>query len=66
MLGENWRKLFKYIIVSAKKPKFFHSSSPFRLYDERLDTLSYAKINELEPGRIYAGVSFYFIIFLSL
>ncbi|KHJ89347.1 HAD superfamily hydrolase, 5'-nucleotidase [Oesophagostomum dentatum] len=30
MLGEDWRKYFKYIVFSAKKPAFFHVHEPFR------------------------------------
>ncbi len=56
MLGDKWRTLFKYIVVTAKKPNFFQSNSPFRLYNETTDTLSYEKIYELEPDKIYAGV----------
>uniref|UniRef100_A0A915CNW7 Uncharacterized protein n=1 Tax=Ditylenchus dipsaci TaxID=166011 RepID=A0A915CNW7_9BILA len=55
MLGEQWRSLFKYIVVSAKKPTFFQSNRPFRLYNETTDTLSYEKITQLESDKIYAG-----------
>lgn len=30
MLGSDWRRYFKYIVVSAKKPTFFHEREPFR------------------------------------
>jgi len=33
MLEEGWRKMFKYVVVLARKPTFFQSASPFRLYD---------------------------------
>lgn len=56
MLGPGWREYFKYIVVSARKPKFFNGSAPFRLYDEVDDSLSYEKVTHLKPGFVYAGV----------
>ncbi|KAK0398645.1 hypothetical protein QR680_002689 [Steinernema hermaphroditum] len=55
MLGEDWRRLFKYIVVSAKKPNFFQGKAPFRLYLEKEDSLWYERVTDLEPGRIYSG-----------
>ncbi|TMS38264.1 hypothetical protein L596_005029 [Steinernema carpocapsae] len=55
MLGEDWRSLFKYIVVSAKKPDFFQGKAPFRLYQERDDSLWYERVSDLRPGAIYAG-----------
>uniref|UniRef100_A0A0M3I4Q1 5'-nucleotidase domain-containing protein 3 n=2 Tax=Ascaris TaxID=6251 RepID=A0A0M3I4Q1_ASCLU len=55
MLGEDWRKYFKYIVVMAKKPNFFQGRAPFRSYHEEDDSLSYEKVTSLEKGKIYAG-----------
>uniref|UniRef100_A0A914XAW7 Zinc finger protein 593 homolog n=1 Tax=Plectus sambesii TaxID=2011161 RepID=A0A914XAW7_9BILA len=55
MLGPDWREYFKYIVVLARKPKFFNGSAPFRLYNEVDDSLSYEKVTQLQPGFIYAG-----------
>jgi hypothetical protein len=59
MLGDNWRKFFKYIIVSAKKPGFFQGNAPFRLYHEHTDHISYNKVSWFEPNRVYVGVGVY-------
>lgn len=59
MLGDNWRKYFKYVVVSARKPKFFSGNAPFRLYNEDKDGLSFEKVSWLHPNKIYSGVSFY-------
>ncbi|KAL6739056.1 hypothetical protein Aduo_012545 [Ancylostoma duodenale] len=55
MLGPDWRKYFKYIVVSAKKPAFFHGREPFRLYDPELDMVRFVKVDRLEEGQIYCG-----------
>lgn len=60
MLGDEWRRLFKYVVVSAQKPVFFQSQRPFRLFNEASDSFSYGKVTKLESGRIYAGVGFIF------
>lgn len=57
MLGDNWRTYFKYIVVSARKPKFFSGNAPFRLYNESNDGLSFEKVSWLQPNKIYSGVS---------
>ncbi|MFH4976836.1 hypothetical protein AB6A40_003545 [Gnathostoma spinigerum] len=54
MLGNDWRKYFKHIIVMARKPEFFHNRTPFRIYHENDDSLSFEKVYSLEPGTIYA------------
>ncbi|WKY05626.1 hypothetical protein Q1695_006100 [Nippostrongylus brasiliensis] len=55
MLGTDWRNYFKYIVVSAKKPSFFHAHEPFRQYDPKLDALKFEKVTRLEEGQVYAG-----------
>uniref|UniRef100_A0AC34QT16 5'-nucleotidase domain-containing protein 3 n=1 Tax=Panagrolaimus sp. JU765 TaxID=591449 RepID=A0AC34QT16_9BILA len=55
MLGDKWRTYFKYIVVSARKPKFFSGNTPFRLYNEDNDGLSFEKVSWLQPNHIYAG-----------
>ncbi|PAV73391.1 hypothetical protein WR25_19155 [Diploscapter pachys] len=55
MLGKDWRRLFKYIVVSAKKPKFFTEKEPFRLYNSVTGSLSFERVLTLESGKIYAG-----------
>ncbi|CAJ0603217.1 unnamed protein product [Cylicocyclus nassatus] len=53
MLGPEWRKYFEYIVVSAKKPTFFHGREPFRLYDPEADVIRFEKVNRLEEGSVY-------------
>ncbi|KAK6057977.1 HAD superfamily hydrolase, 5'-nucleotidase, partial [Cooperia oncophora] len=55
MLGEDWRKYFKYIVVLAKKPTFFKGREPFRIYDPELEIMSFEKVHRLEEGQIYSG-----------
>uniref|UniRef100_A0A0N5C5P2 5'-nucleotidase domain-containing protein 3 n=1 Tax=Strongyloides papillosus TaxID=174720 RepID=A0A0N5C5P2_STREA len=56
MMGDDWRHFFKYIIVSAKKPDFFKKDTPFRLYDEQLNTVVwFRQVDELEKGKIYCN-----------
>ncbi|PIO64500.1 5' nucleotidase family protein [Teladorsagia circumcincta] len=55
MLGEDWRKYFKYIVVLAKKPTFFKGREPFRIYDPDLDMMRFEKVHRLEEGQIYSG-----------
>uniref|UniRef100_A0A0N4ZCR2 5'-nucleotidase domain-containing protein 3 n=1 Tax=Parastrongyloides trichosuri TaxID=131310 RepID=A0A0N4ZCR2_PARTI len=56
MIGDDWRKFFKYIIVSAKKPDFFKKDTPFRLYDENLNNVVWFRpVDELEDGKIYCN-----------
>ncbi|CAI4221842.1 unnamed protein product [Auanema sp. JU1783] len=55
MLGNDWRKYFNYIVVSAKKPTFFYRSEPFRLYDVKSNALHFGKVKTLETGNIYSN-----------
>uniref|UniRef100_A0AC35TW52 5'-nucleotidase domain-containing protein 3 n=1 Tax=Rhabditophanes sp. KR3021 TaxID=114890 RepID=A0AC35TW52_9BILA len=55
MIDKNWRDLFKYVVVSARKPNFFKNAAPFRLYDEETCALKRQIIHKLEPGKIYYG-----------
>ncbi|CAD5219680.1 unnamed protein product [Bursaphelenchus okinawaensis] len=55
MLGPDWRKFFKYVMVSTKKPGFFQGNAPFRLYNENTDSVSFERVDELEQGKIYSG-----------
>ncbi|CAD6198161.1 unnamed protein product [Caenorhabditis auriculariae] len=55
MLGPDWRHLFEYVVVSAKKPGFFSGKEPFRLYNPDTGAMSFKKVNYLEDGKIYAG-----------
>ncbi|CAD5226772.1 unnamed protein product [Bursaphelenchus xylophilus] len=55
MLGPEWGRFFKYIVVSSKKPGFFQGNSPFRLYNECTDSVSFEKVERLEAGKIYSG-----------
>ncbi|VDP02263.1 unnamed protein product [Heligmosomoides polygyrus] len=55
MLGSDWRRYFKYIVVSAKKPTFFHGREPFRIYDPTQDVVRFEKVGRLEEGQIYSG-----------
>uniref|UniRef100_A0A1I7XR56 Zinc finger protein 593 homolog n=1 Tax=Heterorhabditis bacteriophora TaxID=37862 RepID=A0A1I7XR56_HETBA len=59
MLGTDWKKYFKYIVVSAKKPTFFYGHEPFRVYDDLTDAVRFEKVMNLEKGKIYAGVSLF-------
>ncbi len=57
MLGSDWRQLFKYVIVQARKPAFFqNSTAPFRLYHVDNQRLSYEKVTQLAPYTVYSGV----------
>uniref|UniRef100_A0A914XWH5 5'-nucleotidase domain-containing protein 3 n=1 Tax=Panagrolaimus superbus TaxID=310955 RepID=A0A914XWH5_9BILA len=55
MLGEDWRKIFKYIVVSARKPTFFQGKAAFRRYNEETNGLDYEKVTHLYPDQIYSG-----------
>ncbi|KAH7731078.1 5-nucleotidase domain containing 2-like protein [Aphelenchoides avenae] len=55
MLGSDWRKYFKYVVVSARKPDFFQANTPFRLSAATSDSLSFEKVTVFEPNRIYAA-----------
>ena len=59
MLGQDWRRLFDIVIVSAKKPSFFSAKKRhFRVYSPRTGRLKWQKVVRLERGKIYSGVSF--------
>ncbi|CAJ0922868.1 unnamed protein product, partial [Mesorhabditis belari] len=55
MLGPDWRELFTHVVVQARKPDFFQGKTPFRLFNETTGNLHYEKVQELEPGKVYAG-----------
>lgn len=55
LIGKDWRDYFHYIVIKARKPKFFKEMRrPFRVYNEDTDRLSYEKVNTLKRGIIYA------------
>jgi len=41
--------------VNAHKPRFFNGNAPFRLCSEQNDSLSYERVTQMNPGRVYAG-----------
>uniref|UniRef100_A0A7E4ZZ04 5'-nucleotidase domain-containing protein 3 n=1 Tax=Panagrellus redivivus TaxID=6233 RepID=A0A7E4ZZ04_PANRE len=55
MLGDDWLKYFKYVIVSSKKPSFFSAHAPFREYNPKTDEVSYQKVTNLVPYQVYSG-----------
>ncbi|CAO3623294.1 unnamed protein product [Cunninghamella echinulata] len=46
----DWRDLFDCVIVSARKPDFYHSRLPFRHTSDK-----WGSVNSFEPGQIYSG-----------
>lgn len=46
----DWRDLFDCVIVSARKPDFYHSLRPFRHTRDK-----WGSVNFFEPGQIYSG-----------
>ena len=53
---ENWQDLFEVVVVDARKPGFYTSQRPFRLYDTVNDTPQYEPvIRRLVKGQVYSG-----------
>ncbi|KAI9304055.1 HAD-superfamily hydrolase [Cunninghamella echinulata] len=46
----DWRDLFDCVIVSARKPDFYHSRRPFRHTSDK-----WGSVDSFEPGKIYSG-----------
>lgn len=62
LLGNDWRKLFDIVLVSAKKPSFFSAKNRhFRVYAPRTQRLKWQRVINLERGKIYSGVSTYLL-----
>lgn len=58
LLGESWKSLFDYVIVSAAKPKFFQEGSQLREVDLETGNLHIGKEpKELVQGCVYNGGS---------
>ncbi|KAJ2963030.1 hypothetical protein NQZ79_g2010 [Umbelopsis isabellina] len=47
----DWRDLFDWVIVSARKPEFYRTERPFRRTSEPTWNL----VNKFEPGEVYEG-----------
>ncbi|XP_047165007.1 5'-nucleotidase domain-containing protein DDB_G0275467 [Vigna umbellata] len=50
---DSWTELFDVVIAKANKPQFYTSEHPFRCYDTEKDTLTFTKVDEFLPGKIY-------------
>ncbi|ESW26837.1 hypothetical protein PHAVU_003G152500 [Phaseolus vulgaris] len=50
---DSWMELFDVVIAKANKPQFYTSEHPFRCYDKEKDTLTFTKVDEFLPGKIY-------------
>jgi 5'-nucleotidase len=54
----SWREYFDYVIVDAKKPRFFEEGSMLREVDEDTTSLKLGVFTgALKPGRVYSGGS---------
>jgi hypothetical protein len=47
----DWRELFDCVIVSARKPDFYHSRRPFR----RTREPTWDSVTHFEKGEVYQG-----------
>ncbi|KAK7091000.1 hypothetical protein V1264_010723 [Littorina saxatilis] len=60
MIGPDWLDLFDIVIVSARKPKFFHAGNrPFRLYDPGMGRNTWGRVTTLEKGKVYQQGNLY-------
>ncbi|XP_027331909.1 5'-nucleotidase domain-containing protein DDB_G0275467 isoform X2 [Abrus precatorius] len=50
---DSWTELFDVVIAKANKPQFYTSEHPFRCYDTQKDTLTFTKVDEFLPDKIY-------------
>jgi len=50
----SWRQLFDVIIVSAKKPSFYHRSASFRKVNIQTGLLSVESVNSFDVGSVYS------------
>ncbi|KAG4932492.1 hypothetical protein JHK87_046494 [Glycine soja] len=50
---DSWTELFDVVIAKANKPQFYTSEHPFRCYDTKNDTLTFTKVDEFLPDKIY-------------
>ncbi|RDX82002.1 5'-nucleotidase domain-containing protein, partial [Mucuna pruriens] len=50
---DSWTELFDVVIAKANKPQFYTSEHPFRCYDTKKDTLTFTKVDEFLPDKIY-------------
>ncbi len=58
MLGEDWRSLFKVIVVSADKPSWFTATGrPFRNLNLETGQILWERVSQFEPGNVYVGGS---------
>lgn len=57
VVGEDWRKLFDVVVVSAGKPAFYTQRRPFREISARTGRVKWKPVNCLEPGEVYFGGS---------
>lgn len=56
VIGDNWRKMWDVVIVSAGKPSFYTESlRPFRLVDSETGRVQFKKVERLEPGNVYSA-----------
>lgn len=54
LCGSDWEKYFDLIICNARKPYFFSSSSkPFRKFNLKTNSKSWAKLISIKKGDIY-------------
>eukprot|EP01042_Synura_sphagnicola_P003782 gene3782-4715_t len=49
----DWSPLFDLVVCSAKKPDFYNSSRPFRLWDRDSDRASTSPVTQLQQGEVY-------------
>ena len=56
ILGKEWQEFFDVVVVSAKKPYFFsNETTPFRVYDPKLDARLWDRVTCFEKGKVYYG-----------
>uniref|UniRef100_A0A1W7R9V1 Cytosolic purine 5'-nucleotidase n=1 Tax=Hadrurus spadix TaxID=141984 RepID=A0A1W7R9V1_9SCOR len=56
--NKDWKSFFDYILVDAKKPKFFAEGTTLREVDTKTGTIQIGiHLGPLQPGQIYSGGS---------
>mmetsp|Transcript_20633 Transcript_20633/g.48954 ORF Transcript_20633/g.48954 Transcript_20633/m.48954 type:complete len:705 (-) Transcript_20633:88-2202(-) len=53
-LGDDWKKMWDVVIVSAGKPSFYtETKRPFREVNDETNRVRFQKVEKLEPGKVY-------------
>ena len=53
LCGSDWQDLFDLVICNARKPDFFKSGNPFRRFEIKTNSKTFANVSAFKKNNIY-------------